>query len=98
MKAKMQQKNTGTARFAACADGRRLLTISFGAAGRVPASKSVSTVRLSAGDFPCGQAPSGSRNKMNLTRCEIFRGKVPPRQTQKQTALEPRTQLRQTYE
>jgi hypothetical protein len=98
MKAKKQQKNVKEPRFAACANGRRLLTIFVRAAGRVPVSKSVSPVHLSAGRFFHGESSSGSRNKMNLTRGEIFRGKVPPRQTQKQNTLEPTTPLRQIYE
>jgi hypothetical protein len=94
-----RQKNLTNPRFAACGKAARLLTISGRAAGRVPVSKSVSPVHLSAGRWFHGELSSGSQNSsINLTRSEIFRGKVPPRQTQKPTALEPRTQLRQTYE
>jgi len=46
-----QQKNIAKSRFAACENAARLLTISFRAAGRVPVSKSVSEVHLSAGRF-----------------------------------------------
>jgi hypothetical protein len=98
MKAIKQQKNMKEPRFAACGKVARLLTISGRAAGRMPVSESVSPVHLSAGSIFHGESSSGSRNKINLTRCEIFRGKVPPRQTQNKTHLEPRTQLRQTYE
>jgi hypothetical protein len=99
MKTIKQQKNIAAARFAACANAARLLTISGRAAGRMPVSKSVSSVHLSAGRFFRGEpSRSSQNNNINLTRCEIFRGKVPPRQTQKQTHLESRTQLRQTYE
>jgi hypothetical protein len=84
MKTLNRQKNLVQPRFAACGNAARLLTISVRAAGRVPASKSVSPVHLSAGRFFHGELSSGSQNKnVNLTRCEIFRGKVPPRQTQK---------------
>jgi hypothetical protein len=83
MKTTRQQKNREGTRFAACGKAARLLTISDRAAGRVPVSKSVSPVHLSAGRFFHGEASSGSQNIVNLTRCEIFRGKVPPRQTQK---------------
>jgi hypothetical protein len=93
------QKNIAKSRFAACEKAARLLTISGRAAGRVPVSKSVSPVHLSAGNYFHGEASSGSQNtNQNLTRCEIFRGKITPRKTQNQTHLEPRTQLRQTYE
>jgi hypothetical protein len=84
MKIVNQQKNIARTRFAACGKAARLLTISARAAGRMPVSKSVSPVHLSAGNYFHGEVSSGSRNKINLTRCEIFRGKVPPRQTQKQ--------------
>jgi hypothetical protein len=84
MKMVKQQKNLRQTRFAACGKAARLLTISDRAAGRVPVSKSVSPVHLSAGHFFHGEWSSGSQNKnVDLTRCEIFRGKVPPRQTQK---------------
>jgi hypothetical protein len=84
MKIVNQQKNIARTRFAACGKAARLLTISARAAGRMPVSKSVSPVHLSAGNYFHGEVSSGSRSKINLTRCEIFRGKVPPRQTQKQ--------------
>jgi hypothetical protein len=84
MKTLNRQKNVANPRFVACGNGARLLTISGRAAGRVPVSKSVSPVHLSAGHYFHGELSSGSQNKsVNLTRCEIFRGKVPPRQTQK---------------
>jgi hypothetical protein len=100
MKTIKQQKNIAAARFAACANAARLLTISGGAAGRMPVSKSVSSVHLSAGRLFHGESSSGSQNNnINLTRCEIFRGKVPPRITQtKKHCLEIRTPLRQNYE
>jgi hypothetical protein len=77
------ENNVANPRFVACEKAARLLKICVRAAGRVPVSKSVSPVHLSAGSFFHGELSSGSRNKFNLTRCEIFRGKVPPRQTQK---------------
>jgi hypothetical protein len=84
MKTLNRQKIVANPRFAACGKAARLLTISGRAAGRVPVSKSVSPVHLSAGRIFHGELSSGSQNNnMNLTRCEIFRGKVPPRQTQK---------------
>jgi hypothetical protein len=99
MKTLNRQKIVANPRFAACGKAARLLTISGRAAGRVPVSKSVSPVHLSAGNYFHGESSSGSQNNsMNLTRCEIFRGKVPPRQTQNQTHLETTTPLRQTYE
>jgi hypothetical protein len=71
-------------RFAACVDGARLLSICVRAAGRAPASESVSPVQLSAGGvFHDGWTP-GLPDKVNLTRCEIFRGKVPQRKNQNQ--------------
>jgi len=83
MKTLNRQKNIEKPRFVACGKAARLLSISVRAAGRVPVSKSVSKVHLSAGRFFYGKLSSGSQNNnMNLTRCEIFRGKVPPRQTQ----------------
>jgi hypothetical protein len=84
MKIVKQQKIVAHPRFAACESGARLLQICARAAGRVPVSKSVSPSHLSAGSFFHGELSSGSQNRnVNLTRCEIFRGKVPPRQTQK---------------
>jgi hypothetical protein len=64
------------ARFAACESGARLLQICARAAGRRPVSKSVSPSHLSAGRNFHGGVSSGLQ-KINLTRCEIFRGKVP---------------------
>jgi len=84
MKTISQQKNMVQTRFVACASAARLLKICVRAAGRVPVSKSVSPVYLSAGNYFHGEVSSGSQNRnVNLTRCEIFRGKVSPRQTQK---------------
>jgi hypothetical protein len=84
MRTTRQQKNIAKSRFAACEKAARLLTISVRAAGRVPVSKSVSPVHLSAGNHFHGEPLSAAQNNgVNLTRCEIFRGKVPPRQTQK---------------
>ena len=71
-------------RFVACVNAARLLKICVRAAGRMPVSKSVSPVHLSAGNYFHGEVSSGYQNRnVNLTRCEIFRGKVSPRQTQK---------------
>jgi len=84
MKTLNHQKYLEKSRFVACETAARLLTISVRAAGRMPVSKSVLPVHLSAGRFFHGKLSSGSQNnQINLTRCEIFRGKVPPRQTQK---------------
>ncbi|HEY2329739.1 MAG TPA: hypothetical protein VGI63_07995 [Verrucomicrobiae bacterium] len=98
MKTMNLQKNIASCRFAACADGVRLVKICVRAAGRAPASKSVSKVHLSAGGFHGGYTP-GSRHKINLTRCEIFRGKVSRRKNQKQNiASKTSTHLLETYE
>jgi len=86
MKTLNRQKHLEKSRFVACEKAARLLKICVRAAGRVPVSKSVSPAHLSAGNCFHGESSAGSQiNNMNLTRCEIFRGKVPPRQTQKQT-------------
>jgi len=76
------QKNHLNPRFSDCGNASQLLTISVRAARRLPVSKSVSRVHLSAGRCFHGKVLSGSRLNLNLKRCEIFRGKVPPRQTQ----------------
>jgi hypothetical protein len=91
--------STARRRFAACAAGAGLLSISVRAARRWPASKSISTVHLSAGGFlPNGGTP-GLPDKINLTRCEIFRGKIPRRNTQNQNIPSKSSlPLRQTYE
>jgi hypothetical protein len=76
MKTVKRQKNIVKSRFATCMKRVWLLSISPRAARRAPASKSVSTVPSSAGVFSWkihGRLPK----QMNLTRCEIFRGKVP---------------------
>jgi hypothetical protein len=83
MKAANNEKNIARPRFAACTTGARLLSIYPRAARRAPASESVSPVHLSAGSFSHDRYLSDSQNKTVLTRCEIFRGKVAPRQTQK---------------
>ncbi|MEI7533911.1 MAG: hypothetical protein WCK57_06030 [Verrucomicrobiae bacterium] len=78
------QKYIEKSRFVACETASRLLKICVRAAGRVPVSKSGSPVHLSAGYFVHGELSSSSpNNRINLKRCEIFRGKVPLRQTQK---------------
>jgi len=73
-------------RFAACMAGAWLLSIYLRTARRAPVSKSVSHFLLSAGgNFPQPGTKTVSQNTINdLTRCEIFRGKVPPRITQNQ--------------
>jgi hypothetical protein len=76
-------------RFAACVDGARLLSICVRAAGRAPAGKTVSPFHLSAGGISRDQFTSGSKNKANLTRCGIFRGKISRRKNQNQNT--PRT-------
>jgi hypothetical protein len=93
------EKFTLNHRFAACAAGARLLSICMRAAGRVPASKSVSKVHLSAGYFiHVGMTP-GLPNKTNLTRCKIFRGKVLQRKNQKpKNTSKPSPHRRLTYE
>jgi hypothetical protein len=88
-------------RFVACAESPRWLIINVRTATRAPVSKSGSQFHLSAG---CNsrdrfQSVSQKSDRHNLTRCEIFRGKVPPRKTQKpKTASKTRTHLRQIYE
>jgi hypothetical protein len=96
-----REKNIEKRRFVACATGARLLSICMRAARRAPASESGSRFHLSAGCISRDRSESGSQktNTINLMRCEIFRGKVPPRKTQNQKHhLEIRTHLRQTYE
>jgi hypothetical protein len=70
-------------RFAACARNRRLLLMEARTGSRSPASESSSHFILSAGCFFGDRPRSVSQqcDNMNLTRCEIFRGKVPPRET-----------------
>jgi hypothetical protein len=96
------ETNIENRRFAACAEGARLLSICVRAAGRASASESVSPAHLSAGGIFRDRFPSGSQkhDQNNLMRCEIFRGKVPPRRTQNQKHhLETWTRLRQqSYE
>jgi hypothetical protein len=92
------RKDIANVRFAACTTGARLLSIYPVKAGRVPTSGSVSTVQFFAGDFFRDGFTPGPTNKVNLMRCEIFRGKVPPRQTQNQNTPRTRTHLRQNYE
>jgi hypothetical protein len=78
MNALNRQKNLEKSRFVACENAAWLLTICRRAAGRVPVSKSVSPSHLSAGNFFRGEPSSRLPNRsQNLTRCEIFRGKVP---------------------
>jgi hypothetical protein len=83
MKLMNRQKNLEKSRFVACEKAARLLTISVRAAGRAPVSKSVSPVHLSAGHFVHGELSGAPCKKVIIQRCEIFRGKVPLRQTQK---------------
>jgi len=72
-------------RFAACATAPRLLSIGLRTARRAPAGETGSHFQLSAGGDFRDRSGSVAKNsdKTNLTRCEIFRGKVPPRKTQK---------------
>jgi hypothetical protein len=81
MKSPRDIENT---RFAACTNGPRLLSIYSRTARRAPVSKNYLHFYLSAGCFSRDpvQAESHKTGKLNLTRCEIFRGKVPPRTTQ----------------
>jgi hypothetical protein len=71
-------------RFDACVKGARLLSIHLRTAPRAPVSKSSLHFHLSAGSDIRGRVMSVpmESDKENLTRCEIFRGKVPPRKTQ----------------
>jgi hypothetical protein len=96
------ETNIENRRFAACVAGARLLSIYVRAARRAPASKSGSPVHLSAGGIFRDRFPSVSQkhDQNNLMRCEIFRGKVPPRKTQNQKHhLENWSRLRQqSYE
>jgi hypothetical protein len=79
------KRNIENRRFAACAFGARLLSIHPRTARRAPVSKSGSQVHLSAGCFSRDRFKSVSQiQNKNLMRCEIFRGKVPPRKTQNQ--------------
>jgi hypothetical protein len=91
--------NIADGRFAACATGPRLLSIVVRTARRAPVSESGFQFHLSAGCNDRDRFKSVSQNDINyLKRCEIFRGKVPPRITQQQYHLETRTHLRQIYE
>jgi hypothetical protein len=77
--------NIENRRFAACAKGARLLSIHLRTARRAPVSESGSQVHLSAGCIFRDRFMSVSQEQsINLMRCVIFRGKVPPRKTQNQ--------------
>jgi hypothetical protein len=90
------KKNIENRRFAACAAGARLLSICVSTARRAPVSESGSQFHLSAGCFfRDRQDRLPKKSAENLTRCEIFRGKVPPRKTQNQNHLEPWPRRRQ---
>jgi len=95
MKTTKQQKNFGTRRFAACVRRVWLLSISPRAARRAPVSKSVSQFHSSAGRIFHEGLTSVPLNMLDLTRCEIFRGKVPRAKLKTKTHLETRTRLRQ---
>jgi hypothetical protein len=85
-------------RFAACTERSRLLLIDVRTARRAPVSESCSHFYLSAGCISRDRFKSVSQknDNKNLKRCEIYRGKIPPRQTQKlKHRLETRTHLRQ---
>jgi hypothetical protein len=96
-----RKPNSENQRFVACATGAGLLSIYLRTARRAPVSKSSLHFHLSAG---CNfrdrfKSVSQKSDRQNLRRCEIFRGKVPPRTTQnKKDHLETRTHLRQIYE
>jgi hypothetical protein len=77
--------NIGKRRFAACVGGVALLSMDSRTARRAPVSESSSSFHLSAGGNSRDRFRPVSHNSQikNLKRCEIFRGKVPPRQTQK---------------
>jgi hypothetical protein len=79
-----RERNIEDRRFAACTAGAQLLSIYPRTARRAPAGESGSHFHLSAGCHSRGrfQSVSQKSDKINLTRCEIFRGKVPPRKTQ----------------
>jgi hypothetical protein len=64
--------------------GAQLLSVGLRTAWRAPVSKNGSPFLLSAGGEVRDRWPAVSQktDNMNLTRCEIFRGKVPPRTTQ----------------
>jgi hypothetical protein len=86
-------------RFVACAESPRLLLIDGRTARRAPVSESCSHFNLSAGCISRDRFKSVSQknDSKNLKRCEIYRGKVPLRQTQKlKHRLETWTHLRQT--
>jgi len=75
---------TDDRRFAACVAGGGLLSIWVRTARRAPVSESSTYFHLSAGCHSRDRLTSVSQQSKNtnLTRCEIFRGKVPPRITQ----------------
>jgi hypothetical protein len=95
------ETNIENQRFAACADGARLLSIWVRAARRAPASESGSPIHLSAGCDSRDRLWAGSQKQsgINLMRSEIFRGKVAPRRTQNQKITSKPTRLhQQNYE
>jgi hypothetical protein len=86
-----REKNIQKQRFVACTHGARLLSIYSRTARRASASESGSQFHLSAGGNSRDRFPSVTKKhgQINLMRCGIFRGKVPPRKTQK-TKTSPR--------
>jgi hypothetical protein len=98
MKCKINSENKC---FAACTTGARLVSIGLRTARRAPVSENSLSFHLSAGCISRYRDRFESQNagQVNLTRCEIFRGKVPLRNIEtKKYNLETRTQLRQNYE
>jgi len=77
--------------------GVRLVKICVGAAGLVPASKSVSIIHLSAGGFFSGKPAPDPKNKANLMRCGIFRGKISRAKLKTKNRPRTRTHLRQQH-
>jgi len=90
-----RQKNIVNTRFAACTDNARLINFLMDAARRAIAGGRFWEFNFSTGGhFRDSFIPLTGKN--NLTRHEIFRGKLSRRKNQKQNNhLEERTHLRQ---
>jgi hypothetical protein len=98
MKPLKRQKNIANTRFAACTDNAWLLTFWMDAARRAIAGRRFWEFSFSTGGH-FRDSFSPAMNKNNLTRHEIFRGKLSRRNNQKHNKqknhLEERTQSRQ---
>jgi hypothetical protein len=99
MKTMNRQKNIVKSRFVACVKPARLLQILERAVVRPAAGGAGLQFDFSTGCQVHHKSMSRPHNRINLTRCEAFRGKVSRRQNQKtKQHLEERTHPRQTHE